>query len=70
MLKATKTRLYLSNSYLSQSPVAFMCFNQMYVHGNKRQSLVRKQPPTSPKLSNHLTQLSTQTFKEKCLNLR
>lgn len=55
MLKATKTRLYLSNSYLSQSPVAFMCFNQMYVHGNKRQSLVRKQPPTSPKLSNHLT---------------
>lgn len=61
MLKATKTRLCLSNSYLSQSPVAFICFDQMYVYKQKNQSL---------KLENgtqcHLNfQISTQIFKGK-----
>lgn len=51
MLKATKTRLCLSNSYLSQSPVAFICFDQMYVYKQKNQSLVRKRYPMSPKFS-------------------
>lgn len=67
MLKAPKTRLYLSNSYLSLSPVAFMCFNQMYVLEKTKQnkSLVRKQPSTSPKFPFHLTQFSTQILQGK-----